>query len=682
MKKRKITALLAMVLCVAMLLGACSKDPKEPGTPNPPDDPDTLDPPDTPDVSETAVTLAGKMDEDKWEVDGDIDFKGDYILFPNFFYGDYAAAMLKESQRDATYKFTVQLNKIATDLDPSSTWWDSEFLIQVRSSVAGPSWRDDGSQTGYCVTSWGDMSEVAIGRSGYDDLFGTFPWNVNDGKPHEIEFSTKNNEDNTAVTVKLVVDGKTIFEGVDDGSKFKKEGRPTLYPEAGNLTIRCKYLEAVISDAPVEGIGGSDPVEPNPPAPGPDQPDPAASGYNPEPVTGAPTEVVNLGDCLDAGLWEDDGGEVWVESKGIEFDTLGSGNFAAARLKEQRQNATYKFNLKLDVPEDAADNWYDTELLICARSAVADKGWADGTQTGYTISAWGDMSEGYIGRAGKDDLVKFYWPLNDGQEHAIEFTAENNADNTAVNLKLVVDGETVCEFTDDGSVVRDDRPNLYPGAGGLTIRCLNLGAVVTGYDASSAPASTTAEPVSVNVSDAMDAARWETDGSVTIEGGALTADGIGSVAAARLTDSYADVTYRFKVKLDIPEDAAEKWYDTEFLLVARSAIAGKGWADGAQTGYTITAWGDMSEVYIGRAGKDDLSGKCLWPLNDGQEHEIEFTVTNNADGTSVNLKLVVDGETVYEGVDDGSQVKEGRPALYPDAGGFTVCCTNVTATIR
>lgn len=123
---------------------------------------------------------------------------------------------------------------------------DSEFLVVARSTIAGNSWQDDGSQKGYTLTAWGDMSEVCIGRCGYDDAFGTFQWNIADGEAHAIEFTVENNADNTQVTITLVVDGVEIAKVVDDGSLVKNE-RPNLYPDAGGLTIRCKWLDATIN---------------------------------------------------------------------------------------------------------------------------------------------------------------------------------------------------------------------------------------------------------------------------------------------------------------------------------------------------------------------------------------------------------------------------------------------------
>jgi hypothetical protein len=77
-----------------------------------------------------------------------------------------------------------------------------------------------------------------------DDAFGTFQANIGDGQAHDIEFTVVNNEDGT-VSLKLVIDGNVIAEVVDDGTKSKND-RPTLYPDAGGLTIRAKWLEAIV----------------------------------------------------------------------------------------------------------------------------------------------------------------------------------------------------------------------------------------------------------------------------------------------------------------------------------------------------------------------------------------------------------------------------------------------------
>ena len=131
-----------------------------------------------------------------------------------------------------------------TDLsEEEGTWWDSELMILARSSLLAPGWED--GQTGYSLTAWGDMKQVAIGRAGHDDAFGFIDWNVADGQEHEIEFSLTNNEDDTEVTIVLKMDGETVFETVDDGS-IVKEDRIPLFPEGGNLTIRSKYLQVTV----------------------------------------------------------------------------------------------------------------------------------------------------------------------------------------------------------------------------------------------------------------------------------------------------------------------------------------------------------------------------------------------------------------------------------------------------
>lgn len=191
------------------------------------------------------IVLSDYFSQDVWEDDGgDVYVEEDHILFDNAFMGDFSALRMTETAQNVTYKFTLQLDEIPTDISvDEGTWWDAELLILGRSALAAPGWEE--GQTGYCLTAWGDMSEVFIGRSGHDDAFGSIQWNVNDGEPHDIEFSLINNEDNTAVTITLVVDGEVVFEAVDDGS-IVKEGRTPLYPDAGGLTIRCKYVQATI----------------------------------------------------------------------------------------------------------------------------------------------------------------------------------------------------------------------------------------------------------------------------------------------------------------------------------------------------------------------------------------------------------------------------------------------------
>lgn len=194
-------------------------------------------------------------------------------------------------------------------------------------------------------------------------------------------------------------------------------------------------------------------------------------------------KTINVSDYLSQDVWEDDGGFVTVSGDGIVFDDCYAGEYAALRLKETADDATWKFNLQLtEIPEglsEDAGNWWDAELCIVVRSAVAGSGYASGEQTGYTITCWGDMSTVYLGRSGYDDAFgSFSWPCGDGKPHDVEITATNNADKTAVTVKLVVDGTVIAEVTDDGSLVKEGRTNLFPDAGGLTIRCKYVAAAV------------------------------------------------------------------------------------------------------------------------------------------------------------------------------------------------------------
>lgn len=258
MAKKLMTTLLALVLCMALVCACGTPDEQETTTgapqttqaPETPEVPETTEPQETPAVSADngelkEIVLADYFGQEVWEDDGgDVYVEEDHILFDNAFMGDFASLRMTETAQNVTYKFTLQLNEIPTDLSvDEGTWWDSELLILGRSALAAPGWEE--GQTGYSLTAWGDMSEVFIGRSGHDDAFGSIQWNVNDGEPHDIEFSLINNEDNTAVTIKLVVDGEVVFETVDDGS-IVKEDRTPLFPDAGGLTIRCKYVQATI----------------------------------------------------------------------------------------------------------------------------------------------------------------------------------------------------------------------------------------------------------------------------------------------------------------------------------------------------------------------------------------------------------------------------------------------------
>ena len=188
----------------------------------------------------------------------------------------------------------------------------------------------------------------------------------------------------------------------------------------------------------------------------------------------------------------------------------------------------------------------------------------------------------------------------------------------------------------------------------------------------------------LNIDEHMDAAKWTFNGEkAAIENGQLNLPAVGDTAAAMLNESAQNASFKFTLTInEVPADCYDKWWDTELLFIARSAFADKSWSDDfAQTGYTLTSWGDMTEWFIGRAGNDDLSGKIVLNIADGQPHEIEMKVVNNADNTAVTVTLIVDGEQVAEVVDDGTAIKNERPALYPDAGNFTVRAKNVDVSV-
>lgn len=256
---KKILCLILAALMLCAMLTACTEDNK-PTDPKPtetkpaptetkpaPTEPAPTTPPTEPAPKNTVINVADYFDkDDKWEDDGgEHKREAGKIHFDNFMAGDYCALRLKEEAKNVTYKFKVTISELAPVSMDDWTWWDSEIAIIARSTLPASSWQEDGSQKGYTLTSWGDMKSVFIGRCGYDDAFGEFQWNVNDGKPHDIELTVENNDDNTQVTITLVVDGEQIASVVDDGSKVKEE-RPNLYPDAGGLTIRCKWLDATI----------------------------------------------------------------------------------------------------------------------------------------------------------------------------------------------------------------------------------------------------------------------------------------------------------------------------------------------------------------------------------------------------------------------------------------------------
>lgn len=254
---KKILCLILAALMLCAMLTACGggneetqpKDTTPQQTEPQQTEPQQTEPQQTePQQAENTVITVSEYfaDDAKWEDDGGYhDRAADKIHFDNFMAGDYCALRLTEEAQNVTYKFKLTISQLAPVSMDDWTWWDSELLIIARSTLAAASWYDDGTQKGYTLTSWGDMSTVFIGRAGYDDAFGEFAWNVNDGQPHDIELSVVNNEDNTQVTITLIVDGTEVASVVDDGTKIKNE-RPGLYPDAGGLTIRCKWLDATV----------------------------------------------------------------------------------------------------------------------------------------------------------------------------------------------------------------------------------------------------------------------------------------------------------------------------------------------------------------------------------------------------------------------------------------------------
>lgn len=257
--KKTLVTLLAALLCIALL---CACDPSivnpsdtqtsTQGNPTGTQASTQGDPTSAPtsgqvsDGSVKTVKLSEYFgDKDIWEDDGgDVTVEEDKIVFDNGYMGDFSTLRLTETAQNVCYQFTIQLEDIPEELsEAEGTWWDAEVMILLRSTLLAPGWED--GQTGYSLTAWGDMSKVYIGRAGHDDAFGFVEWGCNDGKPHDIEFSAVNNADNTEVTLKLVVDGETVFEKVDDGSITKKDRIP-LFPDEGGLTLRAKYVKMTI----------------------------------------------------------------------------------------------------------------------------------------------------------------------------------------------------------------------------------------------------------------------------------------------------------------------------------------------------------------------------------------------------------------------------------------------------
>lgn len=250
---KKILSLVLVALMVATMLCACDTNTESKPNGSTPVPTTTQTPAPTTTVASTpegpvVVTLSDYFaDDSKWEDDGGyVTRDAEKIFFDNFQAGDYAAVRMTEAYKDVTYKFTVTISKLAPVSMEDWTWWDSEFLVIARSAKAGSSWQDDLSQKGYTLTWWGDMSQVCIGRCGYDEACGTFDANIGDGQPHEIEFTVKSNDDGT-VSLKLVIDGTVVADVVDECKpREDKPERPTVYPDAGGLTIRAKWLEATV----------------------------------------------------------------------------------------------------------------------------------------------------------------------------------------------------------------------------------------------------------------------------------------------------------------------------------------------------------------------------------------------------------------------------------------------------
>jgi|LFRM01.2.fsa_nt_gb hypothetical protein len=430
----------------------------------------------------------------------------------------------------------------------------------------------------------------------------------------------------------------------------------------------------------------------------PDQQEPAQ-----EPATDVnagefaePTDV-DLGAYLDGSTqWEDDGGEYSIKNNTLIFDNAYYGDFCAVMLPGDFQNVNVKFTAQLtDIATDLdkeAGTWWDSEFLLLVRANYPGPAFRESDpQAGYCITSWGDMKTFCLGRSGYDDAFgEFSWPLADGQPHKVEFTVTNNADNTKVYLKVVVDGVELASVVDDGSLVKKERPSLYPDAGGINFRVKYLGAKIYGYDEAYAPSATGstsgAELEVVQVGDYFgDPAAWENNGDAYT----LTADGLtlnpgGDKVAVRLNKEVQNAVFKFTLKLtDIKTDLSEEegtWWDSEFLCLLRSALADKGWTDG-QRGYSLTSWGDMNTFYLGRSGYDDAFGKYEWPLGDGQPHDFEITLQNSEDNSKVTITVKIDGKEVASVVDDGSLVKQDRPALYPEAGGLTFRAKNIGVVI-
>ena len=408
-------------------------------------------------------------DMTKWEFDDDyaLELKDGKMVF-NTIPGEFMAAMLTETVLDGAYKFTLTINELpegVEELTPADgAYWDTEFFIIARASVPGSTW-SGGEQTGYCISSWADMSTFCLGRAGADDALATdVEWNVNDGQPHDIQIGTKNIEKDgkTAVEVTVYVDGQLVVSAIDEGQNCR-EGRPEMYPEAGNLVIRSKNMKITVGGE-TTNEGGNE-------------------GGN---TDSDDANMINVDNYLnDLSKWEFDDDYCLEQKDGkLVFNTI-PGEFMAGMLTETVLDGSYKFTLTInELPEGVeeltpADGAYwDTEFFIIARASAPTGTWSGGEQTGYCISSWGDMSTFCLGRAGADDAfaVDVEWNVNDGQAHEIIISTKNieKDGEVAVEVSVYVDGELIITAIDEGQNCREGRPEMYPEAGNLVIRSKNM----------------------------------------------------------------------------------------------------------------------------------------------------------------------------------------------------------------
>lgn len=213
-------------------------------------------------AASAVVDVKDYLSADKWTDDGgDVTVSADKILFNNGMGGDFAALKMVDEFDTVTYRFNIKLEDLPTGLsEEEGTWWDSELVFMVRAKVAGTTYTD--GQAGYCITSFGDHSGFYVGKSGNDDYFTKSPiaWDLADGKEHSVEFSVENNADGS-VSLKLAVDDKVLFEGVDKGEVSgdkKVEQQKKIHTDKGALMIRCKYMTATITPFTGKGTASTD----------------------------------------------------------------------------------------------------------------------------------------------------------------------------------------------------------------------------------------------------------------------------------------------------------------------------------------------------------------------------------------------------------------------------------------